>query len=123
MKLILGLCALILAAGAFFAWRARQLPASFGTFSGASAAEVSELIAKPKTFAGKTVAVQGTITQQCKTMGCFFYFVAGEQTLRVDLEAIAMNAPMREGHRARVEGQMMPYGDGYQLFASAIEFQ
>jgi len=49
--------------------------------------------------------------------------VAGEKTLRVDLEKIAMNAPMREGRPARVEGHMVPYGDGYQLFASAIEFR
>jgi hypothetical protein len=56
-------------------------------------------------------------------MGCFFFFRSGKSTLRVDLEEIAMNAPMKNGRRARAEGQMVPYGDGYQLWASAVEFE
>jgi hypothetical protein len=56
-------------------------------------------------------------------MGCFFFFDTGKHTLRVDLKEIAMNAPEKEGHRARVEGRLMPYSDGYQLLASAVEFK
>jgi hypothetical protein len=55
-------------------------------------------------------------------MGCFFFFHSGKQSLRVDLQEVAMTAPMREGRRARVEGQLVPYGDGFQFYASAVEF-
>jgi hypothetical protein len=56
-------------------------------------------------------------------MGCYFFIHSGTKTLRVELQEIAMNAPMREGHPVRVEGQIVRYGDGYQLFASAVEFE
>ena len=39
-------------------------------------------------------------------MGCYFFIPSGTKMLRVELQDIAMNAPMREGHQARVEGQM-----------------
>lgn len=123
MRTILALCAAILAIGGVLIWRSAQSSTSFGTFAGAPKIAVTDLIERPKDFLDKTVLVEGEVRQQCQAMGCYFFFAAGEKTLRVDLEQIAMNAPMREGRPARVEGQMMPFGEGYQLFASAIEFQ
>jgi hypothetical protein len=123
MRTIITLCAVILLAGSFFLWRAIQMPTLYGMFSGAPQAAVVDLVERPTTFLGKTVSVEGTISEQCKTMGCFFFFRAEGKTLRVELQDIAMNAPMREGRKAHVEGQMLPYGDGYQLVASAIEFK
>ena len=123
MRTILAICGLTLLAGGFFVWRATQLPTRYGAFIGAPRAAVADLIAEPKDFLGKTVAVEGTISQQCKAMGCFFFFEAGKSALRIELQEIAMNAPMREGRGARVEGQIVPYGDGYQLFASGVEFK
>ena len=122
MRKILALCGLILVAGTFLIWRAMQLPAHFGTFTGAPKTSAADLVERPKEFLGKTVLVEGTVRQQSKTMGCFFFFASGKDLLRVELESIAIKAPMREGHTARVEGQIVPYGDGYQLFASAVEF-
>jgi len=62
------------------------------------------LIAEPKSFLGKTVEIQGKIADQCKTMGCYFFFRSGHDTLRVDLQEVAMTAPMMDGRTARVEG-------------------
>jgi hypothetical protein len=56
-------------------------------------------------------------------MGCFFFFRSGRETLRIDLQDIAMKAPMKEGHPARVEGQLVPYDGAYQLSATAVEFR
>ena len=99
-----------------------QAPTAFGSFSGAKKTPVELLVERPKDFIGKTVLVEGPVQQQCKAMGCFFFIPAGKNLLRVELQAIAMTAPMKEGHIARVEGQMVPFGDGYQLFASAVQF-
>ena len=99
-----------------------QAPAIAGAFTGAPKTEVAELIARPQAFLSKTVLIEGEIRQQCKAMGCFFFFSAGDKQLRVDIEQILMNAPKREGRVARVEGFMTPFGDGYQFQASAVEF-
>ena len=123
MKTIFVLCGLTLIVGLYFGWRALQVPPHFGEFAGAVTVEVADLIERPKDFQGKLVAIEGTISEQCKSMGCFFFIQAGAKTLRVDLQEIAMTAPMREGHQARIEGQMVPFQEGFQLFASAIEFK
>ncbi|HJZ95691.1 MAG TPA: hypothetical protein VKE70_04250 [Candidatus Solibacter sp.] len=122
MKKILILCGFTLIAIGVLAWRAAAKPSRFGTFTGAPKAEIASLISEPKNFAGKPLLVEGTITEQCKAMGCFFFFRSGNKTLRVDIQDIAMTAPMREGRRARVEGQLVRYGDGFQFYASAVEF-
>ena len=123
MRTIIALCLVILAAGGIFAWRAMQLPARYGTFAGFPRVQVADLIERPKDFLGKPVSVEGTVREQCKTMGCYFSMPWGKKMLRVELQSIAMNAPKKEGRHARVEGQMVLYGDGYQLFASAVEFK
>ena len=123
MRTILALCALILAAGGYFVWKSTRMPTLYGTFTGAPKVEVTDLIERPTDFLKKTVAVRGEVREQCKTMGCYFFMPAGTKTLRIELQVIAMDAPMREGHQARVEGRMEAYGDGYQLVASAVEFE
>ena len=123
MRIILGLCAAILAIGAVLVWRGTQLPTLYGSFTGAPKAAIADLIERPKEFLDKAVLVEGEVRQQCKTMGCYFFFISGDTMLRVDLEQIAMNAPMREGRPVRVEGQLVPFDHSYQLVASAVEFQ
>jgi hypothetical protein len=98
-------------------------PDQFGTFTGVAHTDIATLVDTPKHYIGKTVAVEGEVREQCKTMGCFFYLHAGNKTLRIDLEEIAMKAPRREGRLAHVEGRIGPYGDGFQLFATAVRFE
>ncbi len=123
MKTIFALCGVILVAGGFFLWRALRMPAEFGTFTGAPTVAIAELVEHPKDYRGKLITVETTVREQCKTMGCFFFIPWGSKTLRVELQEIAMNAPMHEGKPARVEGQIVPYGDGYQLVASGVAFK
>ena len=124
MKTILALCAAVLLIAGFLLYRHNRIPDSAGVFTGAPKAEAADLIKKPKEFLGKTVAVEGVVREQCESMGCYFFFHEGKDSLRVDLQEIAMNAPRhKDGHRVRVEGRMVKYGDGYQLWASAVEFQ
>ena len=122
MRKIFLLCTLSLVAIGGLVWRATAKPSRYGNFVGAPRTEVAAIIAQPKSYAGKTLTVEGTISEQCKSMGCFFFFRSGNRSLRVDIQEVAMTAPMHEGRRARVEGQLVPYGDGFQLYASAVEF-
>jgi hypothetical protein len=122
MKSILVLCGLILAGGVFAVWRQAGQPLELGKFTGAAPVEVVRLVEQPREFMGRTVAVEGTVRRQCKAVGCFFFLLAGEKYLRVELGDIASTVPNKEGRHARVEGQMVAFGDGYQLAASAVEF-
>ena len=123
MKSILTLCAVILVVGGVLLYRNTRLPDRFGEFSSAPAAKVSDLIARPKDFTKKTVSIDGIVREQCTSMGCYFFFREGEKTLRIDMQEVAMNAPRKEGHHVRVEGRMVPYGDGFQFYASAVSFE
>ena len=122
MRTIIGLCGVALLAAAFFIWRGTRTPTHYGAFEGAPKTAVTELIERPREFLDKAVLVEGEVRQQCKTMGCYFFLMAGEKMLRVDIQHVAMNAPWWEARPVRVEGQLMPYGDGYQLVANAVEF-
>lgn len=123
MKQIFALCALTVIVAGVVAWRAVARPSHFGSFTSAPQAEVRQLIADPKAWLGKTVEIEGTVSEQCRTMGCFFFIRSGKEALRVDLQEVAMKAPMRAGRPVRVEGQVVPYDDGYQFWASAVEFK
>ena len=123
MKAIFALCAAVLIAASVWLYRSTRMPNSYGAFTAAPTIAVADLIARPKDFLKTTVAAEGVVTEQCTSMGCYFFFHDGEKTLRVDIQAVAMTAPRKNGHVARVEGRMEPYGDGYQLFASAVEFK
>jgi uncharacterized protein YdeI (BOF family) len=123
MRKIFLLCAVTLAIASVFIWRVAATPKVFGSFAGAPKVEIATLIADPKGHMGKLLQIEGTITEQCKSMGCYFFFKSGKDELRVDLQEVAMTAPMREGRKARVEGQVVPYNDGYQFYASAVEFE
>jgi hypothetical protein len=124
MKTIFGLCAAVLVIGGFLFYRSTRLPDKYGIFTNAPKAAVSDLIQRPKDFTRKTVSVEGIVRDQCTAMGCYFFFQEGSKTLRIDLQDIAMNAPRhKNGHPVIVEGQMVKYGDGYQLWASAVEFK
>ena len=123
MKKIFVLCTLTLVGITVLLWRGGAKTNRFGTFTAAPKAKVATLLVAPEAFQGKTVEIEGTISEQCKSMGCFFFFRSGKETLRVDLQEIAMHAPMREGRKARVEGQIVPYNGAYQFYASAVEFE
>lgn len=123
MKAIFALCGIILVAGGIFAYRALQGPNEFGSFSQPPKAEVKDLIERPRDFLSKTVTIEGVVKKQCTTMGCYFFFEEGDKMLRVDISEIAMHAPRRNGRVALVEGQIVPYQDGYQFWASAVRFK
>ena len=123
MKTIFALCAGVLIVAGVMIYRATRLPNSYGQFTGAPTVAVAELIAHPQDHLRKSLEIEGVVRNQCTTMGCYFFFIEGNQMLRVDLQEIAMNAPRKNGHRVRVEGSLVPFDGGYQFAATAVEFQ
>jgi hypothetical protein len=123
MKNILILCAVILVAGSALVWRVAAKPNRFGKFTGAPHAEIAAVLDRPAEFAGHPVALEGTVTAQCKATGCFFSLRSGIRAVRVDLQDLAGHFPNNEGRLALVEGQLQERAGAWQLYASAVEFK
>ena len=124
MRIIFITCGLIILIGSLLLWHSFHKPFQAGQFTGAPKVEVIDVINKPLDFLGKTVALEGIISKQCTTMGCYFFFAEQGKELRVDLAKIAMNAPKgKEGRKARVEGRTIPYNDSFQFITSAVAFE
>jgi hypothetical protein len=86
MKTIFALCAAVLIAAGGLIYRSTRMPNSYGTFTGAPTVPVAELIAHPKEHLRKNLEIEGVVRNQCTTMGCYFFFIEGNQMLRVDLQ-------------------------------------
>jgi len=90
---------------------ALALPAAAATFgkplSDAKTVKVSELLAKPDDYVGKTVKVEGIITDVCEKRGCWM-MIAGDQefqAIRFKVEDGVIVIPMEaKGKKAVAEG-------------------
>lgn len=123
MKTIFAICGVVLIIGGILLYRNMHEPKIFGEFINAPKVSVLEVIEHPEEFLQKTVLIEGTITDQCTSMGCYFFFHEGIKQLRVDIAPVAMTAPKgQNGKKAKVEGRTIPYDKGYQFSASAVEF-
>ncbi len=124
MRTIVVFCALLLLGGGLLLWRQFRMPNVYGAFTDAPKVEVAELIAHPDDYLQKTILLEDIVRDQCEAMGCYFYFFAGTNSIKVDLADIAMHAPKKkDGHVARVEGRIMPDNSDYVFWASAVEFK
>ena len=124
MKGIFILCGVILLAGlVFLALHVAKPDRYGGEFQEAPLVDTKELIHSPEKYLGKTVKVEGIVRKQCQSTGCFFFFQSGDDLLRIELGDVVSSLPKREGFSARVEGELGKYGDGYQLYGRAVEFQ
>lgn len=128
MKAILLLCAgILLAVLSAFAWRSFRREDHFGeAFTGAPAASIPDLVATPGSFLGKTVSVRGVLKRQCPATGCWFILAdpADPQAreIKVEMGDTTPHLPARLGKSARVEGQLIQFGDDYEFVGVAVTF-
>jgi hypothetical protein len=74
-------------------------------FVGAKSADISELAASPRAFAGKRVRVRGFVTDVCKNSGCWLVVSDGERQMKVTIKNHAFSVPADiQGERVVVEG-------------------
>ncbi len=83
-------------------------PATYGkALTGTDTVKVSELLGTPDKYAGKTVRVEGTITEVCAKRGCWM-MIAGDkefQTIRFKVDDGVIVIPMSaKGKTATAEG-------------------
>lgn len=82
-------------------------PQTFGTVSDAKAVKLSDLLAKPDDYVGKTVKVEGLVTDVCSKRGCWLKLGGDKefQTITFKVDDGVISFPMSvKGHRAEAEG-------------------
>jgi hypothetical protein len=102
MKTSLALAAAVLLALPAFAAE----PQTFGKVSDLKAVKLSELMAHPDTYVGKTVKVEGLITDVCSKRGCWIRLAGDKefQTITFKVQDGVMTFPMAvKGKRAEAE--------------------
>ncbi len=128
MKKILALCAFILVTGmAVFAWWFSNREDHFGKpFTGLPMAAIQEIVNQPDTFLSKPVSIQGKLKRQCPATGCWFFLTDPNdpkaRELKVEMGDTTPRLPSRIGKLARVEGQLIRYGKGYEFIGNAVTF-
>lgn len=129
MKTILTLCAVILVGAiAALAWKSISSEDHFGKpFAGLSTADIPDIVAKPDAYLGKPVAVHGVLKRQCPATGCWFFLAdpadPTAKQLKVEMGDTTPKLPKRMGRTARVEGQLIKFGDGYEFIGVAVTFE
>lgn len=125
MKTILVLCGLILAGAIAWLVVARPWVRHYGSeFRGLAPVPVATLLDKPAEYLKKDVRIEGRVGRMCPQCGCWFVVMdAAGRELRVSSGDSAGCLPFRPGKTATAEGQLIPYGTGYQFIAESVEFR
>lgn len=74
--------------------------------------KVSEILASPENFVGKTVLVEGTILNVCEKRGCWLELASDNEfeSIRVKVEDGVIVFPMEaKGQKALVEGEVVSF--------------
>ncbi len=103
MRSMIGFCTVLCLAGPSLAAGGQ----TFGKVSDAKAVKLSELVAKPADYLGKTVKVEGLITDVCSKRGCWIRLGGDKefQTITFKVEDGVISFPMSvKGKRCEAEG-------------------
>ncbi len=73
---------------------------------------------------GQQIVVEGTVVQQCPSVGCWFQVDDGSGKVLVDLNPAGWHVRQkRVGSRVRVAGKLVRAGAEYRIEASYVEFR
>lgn len=81
---------------------------------------VKQVIMNPS-LVGTEVRIEGTITTQCASSGCWAFVDDGSGQILVDLKALNLGLPMSTGRKASVSGVVTPFNSQVLVDARGIE--
>jgi hypothetical protein len=75
----------------------------------ASATPMARLLEKPADYSGKTVRIEGVVTEVCAEMGCWMALAADAKSgktvlIQVEHDGVIVFPPTAKGHRAAAQG-------------------
>ncbi|HOI91799.1 MAG TPA: hypothetical protein PLK28_14950 [Candidatus Rifleibacterium sp.] len=125
MKKILFISLLLIAGIGFWLMQSAKTPSHFGAAFAAETPLVSMQQAYGETdkFMNAPVVMQGKITRQCPSSGCWFYLddASGKQ-VKIELGHMGIKFPQWVGRSAKVEGRLLQTKDGLELVGTGAEF-
>lgn len=91
-----------------------------GVDAAASKVKVKDIILYPEMY-GKKVTLEGKITTQCMSNGCWFFLQDDTGQIYVNLAPNNFSLPANIGRLAKVTGVVYANQEGYQLVAQGVE--
>jgi RecJ-like exonuclease len=98
---------------------------SYGMSTGKDVATISDLQQNPGKYLGQTVTVEGELTKECPTTGCWWYVKDKTGEIRADSLAGGFALPLNhEGKTIRTTGKVqMGEGGEMQLAATGAQLK
>lgn len=81
---------------------------------------VSDILANPASFAGRTVRIEGEISRECPT-GCWFDVTDGGATIYVDIAPQGLAIPQHVGSKIVVEGTVSTESGQTEFLGKGVE--
>ncbi|MBZ0156780.1 MAG: OB-fold nucleic acid binding domain-containing protein [Alphaproteobacteria bacterium] len=91
-----------------------------GIDAGAPVIMVKDIVLKPE-LQGRNVTIEGRISSQCQSNGCWFVLQDDTGQVFVNLQPGNFALPSRMGKRVRVTGVVATDQQGYQIIARGVE--
>lgn len=84
----------------------------------------SKVLSSPDEYLGKTVKVEGEVSEVCKSMGCWLTFQHEGQELTVNMKDHAFSVDKgSKGYWAEAEGEVVKQGELLSLTAHAVRMK
>lgn len=83
---------------------------------------VSDILANPGAFAGRTVRIEGEIARECPT-GCWFDVRDGGATIYVDIGPQGLAIPQHVGGKVVVEGMVSTENGQTEFLGKGVEIR
>lgn len=81
---------------------------------------VKDVVLDPK-YQGKTVNLEGKITTQCASNGCWFFLRDDTGQIFIDLSQKGFAIPQKQGKKAKVTGIVSSGQNGVYIVALGVE--
>jgi uncharacterized protein YdeI (BOF family) len=91
-----------------------------GVSKEAPAVKVKDVVLNPS-LQGKVVNLEGIITTQCGSNGCWFFLHDGSGQIFIDLSTKGFSIPPKQGKKAKVTGVVSEGQSGMQIIAYGVE--
>lgn len=88
--------------------------------SGLAPTKVSDILARPVEYDGKTVALRGKIVQECPT-GCWFNLQDETGVIYVDIKPSNFAIPQHTGKDVTVEGRVAVRGQRVMVIGTGVK--
>lgn len=85
---------------------------------------IKDILADPKAYEGKLVAIEGKIATECPS-GCWFYVkvAEGNAAIYVDIGKSGFAIPQKTGKKILVEGTVVIQGPGVMIQGKGVQIQ